>query len=214
MPLAVNDVILFQGDSITDCGRSRDKVTGHSREALGEGYAFLAAGQLLAHDAGLNLTVLNRGISGNKITDMAARWRPDTLDLKPTVVSILIGVNDTWHIRAGGGPAIPLDLYESVYRGLLNDTRAALPHARLILCEPFVFRCGAVDQTWFPEIDERRDVVKRLAGEFDATFVTFQSALNRALKVQPQPEYWLSDGVHPTLPGHALLAQTWVKAVA
>ena len=213
MPLAVNDVILFQGDSITDFGRSRDKVTGHSREALGEGYAFLAAGLILARSAGLNLTVLNRGVSGNKIIDMAARWQADTLDLKPTVVSILIGVNDTWHIRAGGGPAIPLDLYESVYRGLLTDTRAALPHVRLILCEPFVLRCGAVEASWFPEIDQRRAVVKKLAAEFGATFVAFQSALNRALKVQPQPEYWLSDGVHPTLPGHTLLAQTWVKAV-
>jgi lysophospholipase L1-like esterase len=95
----------------------------------------------------------------------------------------------------------------------LNDTRAALPHVGLILCEPFVFRCGAVDATWFPEIDERRAVVKKLAGEFGAMFVAFQRALNRALKKNPQPEYWLSDGVHPTLAGHALLAQTWVKAV-
>jgi lysophospholipase L1-like esterase len=213
MTLAAGDVILFQGDSITDCGRSREKNTGHTREALGEGYPLLAAGLMLSRCPGLNLAVINRGISGNKVVDLPPRWKADALDLKPTVVSILIGVNDTWHSRAGWGAAVPLDLYEATYRALLTDTRAALPQVRLVLCEPFVLRVGAVTDAWFPEIDQRRAVVRKLAGEYGAVFVPFQRVLNRAVKDQPRPEYWLADGVHPTLAGHALLAQAFVKAV-
>jgi lysophospholipase L1-like esterase len=213
MLLHANDVVLFQGDSITDCGRSREKNTGHSREALGEGYAFLAAGKILARYGGLNLTVFNRGVSGNRIPDLAARWQAEALDLKPTIVSILIGVNDTWHFRAGNGPAVPVDRYEAIYRQILTQTRAALPAVRLVLCDPFVLRHGAVNDTWFPEIDQRRAVVRKLAGEMGATFVPMQEVLDRAIKDQPRLDYWLGDGVHPTLAGHALLAQAWVGAV-
>ena len=109
---------------------------------------------------------------------------------------------------------MPLDQYEALYRQVLADTRAALPTVRLVLCEPFVLRHGAVNDTWFPEIDRRRAVVRKLAGEFGAAFVAMQRVLNRALRDQPRLDYWLADGVHPTLAGHALLAQAWVRAVA
>ncbi len=208
-----NDVILFQGDSITDVGRSRERIQGHDHEALGRGYAAYAASTLLLRHADLNLTLYNRGISGNKVTNLAERWQTDCLNLKPTVVSILIGVNDTWHGMKSEREGVPLDRYEKVYRQLLKDTQNRLPGVKLVLCEPFVLRCGAVTEAWFPEIDERRAIVKRLADEFNTVFVPFQSAFDQALKHQPRMEYWLHDGVHPTMAGHALMAESWLETL-
>ena len=212
-----DDVILFQGDSITDCGRSREHPGPNSGEALGRGYVFFTAGNLLADHPGVpgqTLQVFNRGVSGNKVTDLADRWKSDCLDLRPTVVSILIGVNDTWHGTGKGQPAagVPLDRYEATYRKLLSDTKDALPGVRLVLCEPFVLRCGAVTDAWLPEMDGRRAIVKRLAAEVGAAFVGFQSAFDVSAKMAP-PQYWAPDGVHPSVAGHVLMARTWCEAV-
>lgn len=209
-----DDVVLFQGDSITDCGRSRDHAGPNSGEALGRGYAFLAAAKLLKRVPGGSLQVFNRGISGNRVTNMADRWKSDCIDLRPTVVSILIGVNDTWHGTAKGTPenGVPLDRYEVVYRKVLQDTREGLPGVRLVLCEPFALRCGQVNDAWYPEIDQRRAIVKKLAGEVGATFVPFQAVFDEATKTTP-PAYWAADGVHPSLAGHELMAAAWCEAV-
>lgn len=208
------DVVLFQGDSITDCGRSRERPGPNSAESLGRGYAFLAAANLLADFPGGSLQVFNRGISGNKVTDLADRWKSDCLDLRPTVVSILIGVNDTWHGTGKGTPetGVPLDVYESLYRKVIGETLDTLAGVRLVLCEPFVLRCGAVTDAWFPEIDQRRAIVKALADEHGATFVPFQSAFDQAADRAPA-SYWAADGVHPTLAGHLLMARTWCEAI-
>ncbi len=208
-----NDVILFQGDSITDAGRDRGKADANNPQALGQGYAHDAAARLLADHADMNLACYNRGVSGDKVWQLAERWRKDCLELKPSVLSILIGVNDTWHGMKSGREGVPLDRYEQVYRQLLRDTQAALPGVRLVLCEPFVLRCGVVTEQWFPEIDQRRAIVRTLADELKTVFVAFQSAFDQALARQPRPEYWLHDGVHPTMAGHALMAETWVNAV-
>jgi len=206
--LREGDVILFQGDSITDAGRSR-KAQGapNNWQGLGRGYALLAAGGLLAAHPADKLKVYNRGISGHKVPDLATRWQKDTIDLKPSVLSILIGVNDIWHKLNGKYPGTVED-YETGFRALLKQTRKALPHTRIIICEPFVLRCGAVNEKWFPEFDQRRAVAKKMADEFGLTFVPFQAMFDEAAKQAP-PNYWAGDGVHPTLAGHALMAKTW-----
>ena len=108
------------------------------------------------------MTFLNRGISGNRIVDLYARIKSDTINLQPSVLSILIGVNDTWHeFGSQNGVAVPK--YERVYREFLSEVRAELPAVKLVLCEPFVLECGVVVDGWRREIDERRAVVKKLA---------------------------------------------------
>ncbi len=79
-----------------------------------------------------------------------------------------------------------------------------------MICEPFVLRCGAIDDTWFPEFDERRAVAKAAAKTAGALFVPFQSMFDEALSPSTPPEYWAKDGVHPTMAGHALMAKTWL----
>ncbi len=198
-----NSVILFQGDSITDAARNRKSTGANNAAALGDGYALLVACGLLKDHPTLQLSVFNRGNSGNKVPDLQARWQADCFDLKPSVTSILIGVNDIWHKLNGNYDGTVAD-YETGYRALLRQTRDQLPQTALVICEPFVLRCGAVNDRWFPEFDERRQVARRLADEFKTRFVPFQSMFDEATK-DTEPSYWAGDGVHPTLAGHALM---------
>lgn len=210
--LEPGSVVLFQGDSITDAGRDRKNGEANNWTALGRGYPCLLAGALLADHAKAGLKVYNRGISGNKVPDLTARWQEDTLDLKPNVLSILIGVNDIWH-KLNGRYNGTVEDYETGYRALLQQTLKQLPGVRIIVCEPFVLRCGAVNDQWFPEFDQRRAVAKRLADEMSLGFVPMQAMFDEAAK-NAAPEYWTRDGVHPTLAGHALMAKTWREVVA
>ena len=138
---------------------------------------------------------------------MQARWEKDCVALKPDVLSILVGVNDIWHKLNGRYDGTVKD-YETGYRKLLAETQAKLPATRIVICEPFVLRCGAVTDKWFPEFDDRRAVAHKLAAELKLTFVPFQAMFDEAAKHAP-PNYWAGDGVHPTLAGHALMAKTW-----
>lgn len=206
------DVILFQGDSITDARRSRKRAgKPNDAAALGGGYAGLAAGQLLIDRAGSGLKIYNRGISGNKVFQLADRWQKDCLDLKPNLLSILIGVNDIWHMLKGKYDGT-VEVYEKDYFALLERTRKALPGVKLVICEPFVLRCGAVDDKWFPLFDEYRAVARKVARSFGANFVPFQAMFDEASKISP-PQHWAGDGVHPSPAGASLMAHNWLKAV-
>jgi len=210
-PLEPGAVVLFQGDSITDAGRDRNQNGPNAWPGLGRGYPCLLAGALLADHSEAQLQAYNRGISGNKVPDLEKRWDEDTLALKPSLLSILVGVNDIWHKLAGRYDGTVED-YETGYRELLKRTLKELPGVRVVVCEPFVLRCGAINDTWFPEFDQRRAVARKLAEELGLTFVPFQAMFDEAAKHAPPP-YWAGDGVHPTLAGHALMAKTWREVV-
>ncbi|MDX2431135.1 MAG: GDSL-type esterase/lipase family protein, partial [Bacteroides sp.] len=131
------DVLLFQGDSITDAGRDKKNELPNNGRSFGGGYALLAASWLLEELASKELTIYNRGISGNKVYQLDERWDKDCLLLKPNVLSILIGVNDYWHMRNGKYDGTP-EIYEKDYRALLNRTREQEPDIKLIICQPFI----------------------------------------------------------------------------
>lgn len=205
--------ILFQGDSITDAGRDRNAEGNANHPAmLGRGYPFHLAGQLLADHAPLGLSIYNRGISGNKVPDLAARWQKDCLDLKPAVLSILIGVNDIWHKLNGKYDGTP-EVYRDGFADLLRQTKEALPGVTLAICEPFVLRCGAVNDSWFPEFETRRAFAAEVAKGAGAIWVPFQEAFDQAVAAGTEPAYWAADGVHPTQAGHGLMAKVWRGAV-
>ena len=149
-------------------------------------------------------------MSGNKVPDLEQRWTADTLDLKPDVLSILVGVNDFWHKLGRGYTGTVVD-YEHQYAALLDETRRALPEVRLIVLEPFVLRCGAVDDRWFPEFEQRRAAAERVAQQARATFVPLQSVFDDLAR-RATPQYWAADGVHPTPAGHAVIAERWRRA--
>lgn len=210
--LRSGDTILFQGDSITDAGRKRERDEANDAAALGLGYAWLASAQLLINSPEANYKIFNRGISGNKVYQLAERWEKDCLELKPDVLSILIGVNDFWHIRKNGYDGT-LEKYESGYRELLERTRKALPNVRLVICEPFLLVAGKdVKESWLEEFSGYCTAARRVAEGVGAVFVPFHSIFVEACKVAP-PETWAGDGVHPSASGATIMASAWLKAV-
>lgn len=206
MKLQAGQTLLFQGDSITDCHRTRG-----DDHSLGQGYAMMAAARLGAAYPHLGLRCLNRGISGNRVPDLLARWQEDCLDLRPDHLSLLIGINDTWRRYDSNDPT-PAAQYAAHYRELLTLTRRALPQVHLILCEPFLLPCPADRLAWREDLDPKIDVVRTLAREFKATYIPFDG-LFAAATSRREPSYWAEDGVHPSLYGHALMADHWLRAI-
>lgn len=202
--------ILFVGDSITDGGRAR-KGSDYNH-TMGQGYAFILAAQLGNRFAERNLTFINRGISGNRVPDLQPRWKTDVLDLKPDVLSILVGINDTTRANM----VTTAEQFESGYDQLLADTLKTLPGVRIILCEPFVLPSGPYKAA-FPavraEVQKRQDAVARLATKYKLPLVRFQQAYDDACKRAPA-EHWCWDGIHPHYAGHALMADAWLQTVA
>jgi lysophospholipase L1-like esterase len=197
--------ILFQGDSITDGNRGRSADPNH---ILGHGYCFIVAAQYGAQFPERALTFMNRGVSGNTVSNLQARWQADTLALAPDVLSILIGINDA-------GRKVPLDQYEQGYDRLLSETQAALPNVKFVLCEPFYLPKGGRRNNDARDLDitQRQMIVARLAEKHHAALVRFQHVFDEACKRAPA-EYWIWDSVHPTYSGHQLMAEEWVKTVS
>jgi lysophospholipase L1-like esterase len=150
---------------------------------------------------------VNRGISGNTVLDLEKRWRQDTIELKPNLLSILIGVNDN--------RAVPVEQFEQVYEKLIAEARTANPNLKLVLGEPFGLPVGARKEgweAWNEGLSKRRAVVAKLAKAHGAALVKYQHAFEEAAKRAPA-EYWIWDGVHPTYRGHQIMADEWVKTV-
>lgn len=209
MKLQPHDRILFQGDSITHAYRVEDPNEPHDCYLLGAGYAGRVAGRLQAEHPAMGLRFWNRGVCGNNIPALLERWNLDTICLEPDVLSLLIGVNDAF-------PACEqtADQYEQQYRRLLEMTRAGMPHVRLILLEPFALFHGMVTQQHMQRVRDRQPRVRRIADDYDATFVPLQELFDTAVSDHPDvpPTHWTLDGVHPSAAGHHLIAQAWLNA--
>jgi lysophospholipase L1-like esterase len=204
-PIENNALVLFQGDSITDAGRSRSDDAG-----LGGGYVNMIAAWLSARCPERRIRFLNRGISGNRAKDLLARWQADALDLKPNWVSIMIGINDTWRRYDRGDPTSAED-YEASYRAILELTRRQTS-ARLVICEPFLLPHPPDRIPWREDLDPKIAAARRLAREFEALYVPLDGIF-AAASTQRECAFWAADGVHPTQAGHALIAQSWLRAV-
>ena len=211
-PQAGTTVLLFQGDSITDCSRNRQITTPNDPRALGTGYPLLLTAALRERHPARDLQVFNRGVSGDKVIDLRARWQSDTLALHPAIISILVGVNDLWHTLSGRYDGT-VEKYQAGYDALLASTRNALPGVTLIVLEPFALRTGAVTDAWFPEFDRYRAAADRVARTNDAVFVPLHDMFQELAR-QNGPAYWAADGVHPTLAGHEAIARKWLEIVA
>ncbi len=204
--------ILLVGDSITDMGRDRNSGDQYPF-AHGFGYPFIVNSRLCEKDV-LNYTLINRGISGNRIVDVYARAKSDIWNIAPDVMSILIGVNDVWHeIEQKNG--VEIDRFERVYRMLIEDTKKALPNVKIMLLEPFVLKGVSTTEKFdqFLQVFEYAKVVKKLAEEYGLIFVPLQEEFDRQAKDVGE-ETLLYDGVHPTIAGSTLIANEWLKGFA
>jgi lysophospholipase L1-like esterase len=206
------DVILFQGDSITDWGRDHKATEPNTTNMLGTGYTTYAAGELLFKHAQKNFKIYNRGISGNKVYQLAERWEADCLALKPNVVSIHIGVNDFWHSLTSGYKGT-IDTYITDYKALLEHTQKALPGVKFIIGEPFALKgTKFVDDKWYPTFPLFQKAAKDLAEQFDAPLIPLQKIFDKALE-NGSANYWTLDGVHPSVAGSRLMAEGWIQVM-
>ena len=201
-----NTRLLFIGDSITDCGRRE------CPEGIGGGYPRLVRDYLRAKDPENAPEVMNTGISGNKVTDLAGRWQADVLDLKPDALSIKIGINDVWHgLRADTPAGVPIEQYIETYRTLLDQLRKTLPECRIILCEPSVISPPAPadgNEALKPYVCAVHDLGEQFRA---AAVVELHQPLLDAIRLRPDIP-WAPDGVHPGSSGHMLLARQWLTA--
>ncbi len=205
MTIGENSVVLFQGDSVTDAGRSRE-----NDNELGWGYVGLIAAWFSALYPEKKVRFLNRGISGHRVVDLQGRWKEDCIDLKPDVVSILIGINNVWRRFDSNDPTSTSD-FEKGYRDLLEKTRKGTK-AKIVLCEPFVLPVPADRLTWREDLDPKINVVRNLAIEYGCLLVPFDGIFAQAA-THREPAFWAGDGVHPSPAGHALMAQSWLRTV-
>ena len=206
LPLGRDRTWVFAGDSITDCGRRA-----HPRE-LGHGYVRFVNDLLLARGLDDCPTILNRGVGGDTIRDLAGRWRGDVIDQDPDVVSVKIGINDVWRQLDGKSPGVPLGEFVQTYGRLLADLIDARPDVRLVLCEPSVIgppaSHGEGNLKLLPYAMAIREIAAQFKGNVAFT-VPFHGVCLEAESRRPDVEWW-PDGVHPGEAGHMLLARAWL----
>ena len=205
-------IFLFQGDSITDGNRGRNEDPNH---IMGHGYAFAIAARIGADHPDMDYQFYNRGISGNTVVDLAQRWQTDTLDLKPDVLSILVGVNDSTYWLFNWANAVSVSRYGEVYASLLEKTLEKYPDILFALGLPFILKVGNVGRNWdayHSDILQRQEIVRQLAEKHKAVLIDYQDLFNEASEEAPA-EYWIWDGIHPTVPGHELMAREWISCV-
>ena len=203
--------ILFQGDSITDVGRDRknDLLTG-------SGYATMVRGWLGCEYPG-EYRFINRGIGGNRIVDLYARIREDIINLKPDILSILIGVNDVWSdVEDDKGTST--DKFETIYGMMIEEIREELPQIKIMILGPYVLEgCGVCNDESHPGrwefmrdgVAEKAAAAKRIAQKYGLVYVPLQKAFDEAV-ASASVEHWVFEGVHPTSVGHELIKRQWL----
>ena len=200
--------ILFQGDSITDAGRARD-----NDQYIGGGYPLLVKSELGYKCPG-KYEFINRGISGNRIVDLYARIKCDIINLKPDVMSILIGVNDVWHEYHPNPNGVSTEKFFNVYSMLIEEVKEALPDIKIIIMEPFALKGSGNENVWDEfdcETRKRAQMAKKIAEKYGLPFVELQNGFDELCKKQ-DASYWLVDGVHPSPMGHEFIKNQWINA--
>mgnify|MGYP000879211013 CR=1 FL=1 len=198
--------VLFIGDSVTDCGRSRSEDSND----LGAGYPMFTASFVKAMHPELDVSFVNRGISGNRTKDLVDRWTRDCIELNPDWVSILIGINDTWRRYDRNDPTT-FSEFEDNYRFILERTKNETD-AKIIIMEPFLLPYPESRKVWREDLDPKIQVARNLAMEYKALFIPLDGLLASAA-AKTHPKVWSEDGVHPSKNGHAYIAMEWMKAL-
>ena len=216
--------VLYIGDSITDGGwgrsggsakASKDRNHSDLNHVYGHSYMMLCAAYYQSQWPDGGWQFWNRGISGNTLYQMAERWQEDALDLKPDVISILIGTNEAGKsisaVEKSGRKATVNDFdyatWGKTYRHLLDTTKQVLPNVQLVLCTPFhtpargAVKCAVIDSLC--------TIVRQIAKDYEAVLVPFDNMFKELQKAQPTTKYWIWDGIHPTAAGHQRMAELW-----
>ncbi len=195
--------ILFQGDSITDCGRNREDY--HN---LGAGYPKYAAELIAQAYPETEFEFINLGISGDQTKDLVERLQSDFIDVQPDLVSIHIGINDTWH-RAAERNWLGNDVFEAQYRKVLTEIKEKT-NAKILIIEQFLL--PVEDKSYFrDDLNGKIDVTRALAREFADYYIPLDGLMAQAC-VGNDSSHWSDDGVHPNENGAKFIADLYAEA--
>ncbi len=198
--------LLFQGDSITDCGRDRSNM-----HDLGHGYPYYAAKALTEKYPDIDFEFIDLGIGGNCTFDLVARLERDFVELQPDICSILIGINDTWHLSNPNENWMKHSYFEHCYRTVLEALKTRT-NAKILLMEQFLL--PAPDKTYFREdLDPKIQITRKLAREYADAYLPTDGLLAAAYTTEDWQKY-SEDGVHPTAYGAEAIARWYVEAIA
>ena len=215
--------VLFIGDSITDGAWGNSKVWNTPSEErnqtdqnhiYGHGYMMIAAADIQARYPEEGWEFFNRGISGNTLNNLSARWEKDVLALHPDIVSILIGTNDVDKCMSTG---INTDEWGAKFRSLLDMVLKENPNARFVLCTPFVAEVGKIANSNYTKREQMianlACEIERISLEYPCVLVPFRSLLSETLSKHPSvpAAYWIWDGIHPSPAMHSLMAHEWLS---
>lgn len=222
--------VLFIGDSITDgnwgnsCGMptsSDERSQWDMNHIYGSGYMYLCATHYQGNYPEREYEFFNRGISGNTLADLQARWQKDVLEINPDVLSVLIGTNDVSQFldKDQDDASFDFDKWEATYRQLLSEARKQNPDLKLVICAPFVANTGnmrksdnyLIRKAMIAQCDI---IAKQIAEDYQAVYVPFNELFAQLMQEQPTSKdtYWIWDGIHPTPAGHKRMADMWVEA--
>lgn len=193
--------IVFQGDSITDANRNRQAYY-----HLGDGYP-----KLIAQEYG-KFEIINRGISGNRVRDLRQRWAKDCIDLKPDLLSVLIGINDTWRRYDDNDPTSARSYYED-YLYILEQVKEKLPDTVIVIMEPYLLPEPGDKWKWREDLDPKIQMTRKLAGEFADVYIPLDGLLAGAYLKKNDSILYSEDGIHPTPYGHQFIAEKWIDYV-
>ncbi len=211
MLLDKNDVFVMAGDSVTDCGRDYNAIPA-GWGSQGDGYVNLVDAFLTSMYPENKVSVINRGISGNTVVDLAARWDRDVLSFNPSWVSIMIGINDVW--RQFDGELMRIDIVTpEIYRSTLEDiilkTKPVVKG--MFIISPFMMDANK-EQPMRKRAVEYAAISKGLADKHELIYVDVQSKIDTFM--ESLDEYYLSsDRVHPNYKGHAIIAKALLDAM-
>lgn len=198
-------VVLMQGDSITEGLRKHD-----CPEDLGQWYAKRVAGALELKYPG-KYTFINRGISGNRIVDVYARIKADIINLKPDIMTFMIGTNDVWaeYKRQNG---VSPEKYERFYEKILDEVEAALPNIKIILMGSYLQEgVQEYNESFLPEVKERAEIARKIAERRGYPYIATQPLFDEAEKRGVKQLTF--DGVHPDIAGSELLKNALVQEI-
>lgn len=219
------ETLLFIGDSITDGNwgsrggaPSKDRIHDDYNHIFGHGFMEMTAGYFMGEYPNADLTFHNRGIGGQRLADLSARWQEDVIALHPDVVSILIGTNDVHHHLDHPDEPFGVDGFKQQLDSLISLTTDSLPGVKIVLCTPFVAKSGWVGQT--ATYQEREQLVRNLASAVrqiadsrNLTVVPFDNLIASLVSNDKAPEYWIWDGIHPTTAAHYRMARLWIETM-